>query len=199
MANIEHSTLTSTELHEPKGANSAVNNSTYTANGAGSGSWDKVQGFGQYQDSRTTVGTPVLTMAAGVRTKYLNNGAGLTLEFLPSDATVPFWNVTTNKHTPVRENDVYDIRTSFVAENYAGTTPYILCELDIGGGLGVVFSQLIPLIKGGVAQPCSFSFPVYTGSTYIVNGGTIYLTYVGTGSCVIYKTANMINRQSRNT
>ena len=198
MANIEHSTLTSTELHEPKGAASAVNNSTYTSNGAGSGSWDKIQGFGHYQDSRTTVGSPALTMATGVRTKYINNGAGLTLEFLPSDATVPLWNVTTNKHIPIAQNDVYDIRTSFVAENYAGTAPYVLCELDIGGGLGVVFSQLIPLIKGGVAQPCSFSFPVYAGSTYIANGGTIYLTYVGTGSCDIYKTTNMINRQSRN-
>jgi hypothetical protein len=199
MATIEHSALTSTELHEPKGAASAVNNSVYTSNGAGSGSWDKVQGFGQYQDSRTTVGSPVLTMATGVRTKYVNNGAGLTLEHLPSDATVPLWNVTTNKHIPIRENDTYDIRTSFVAENYAGTDPYVLCELDIGGSIGVIFSLLIPLIKGGAAQPCSFSFPVFTGSTYIVNGGEIYLTFVGTGSCDIYKTTNMINRQSRNT
>ena len=199
MANISHSTLTDPYLHEPKGVAAATTGKQYRSNGAGSGAWEKIQGWGQYQDSRTTVGTPVFNTATGVRTKFLNNGAGLTLEYLPSDATVPLWNVTTNKHIPVAENDVYDIRTSFVAENYAGTSPYVLCELDIGGGIGVIFSQIIPLIKGGVAQPCSFAFPVFTGSTYIVNGGEIYLTYVGTGTCDIFKTQNLIHRQSRET
>lgn len=197
MANINHSALTDPYLHEPKGVAAAAAGRDYRSDGAGSGAWEKIQGWGQYQDSRTTVGTPVFNTSTGVRTKYLNNGAGLTVEYLPSDATVPLWDVTTNKHIPIAENDVYDIRTSFVAENYAGTTPYVLCELDIGGGIGVIFSQIIPLIKGGVAQPCSFSFPVFTGSTYIVNGGEIYLTYVGTGTCDIYSTSNMVHRQSR--
>lgn len=199
MANISHSTLTDPYLHEPKGVAAATTGKHYRSDGAGSGAWEKIQGWGQYQDSRTTVGTPVFNIATGVRTKYVNNGVGLTLEYLPSDATVPFWDVATNTHIAIAENDVYDIRTSFVAENYAGTDPYVLCELDIGGGIGVIFSQIIPLIKGGVAQPCSFAFPVFTGSTYIVNGGEIYLTYVGTGTCDIYKTQNLIHRQSRET
>ena len=197
MANVNHSALTDPYLHEPKGVATATAGRHYHADGAGSGAWEKIQGWGQYQDSSTTVGTPVFNTSTGVRTKYLNNGAGLTVEYLPSDATVPLWDVTTNKHMPIAQNDVYDIRTSFIAENYAGTSPYVLCELDIGGGIGVIFSQIIPLIKGGVAQPCSFSFPVFTGSTYIVNGGEIYLTYVGTGTCDIYSTSNMIHRQSR--
>jgi hypothetical protein len=90
----------------------ATTGKTYRSDGAGSGAWEKIQGWGQYQDSRTTVGSPVFNIATGVRTKYLNNGAGLTLEYLPSDATVPLWNVTTNKHIPVAENDVYDMRTT---------------------------------------------------------------------------------------
>ena len=197
MANISHSTLTDPYLHEPKGVVAATAGKEYRSNGAGSGSWVKVQGFSQYQDSRITLGTPVQTIATTVRTQFLNNGGTLTFEKPPSDATVSLWNTTTNKHIPIAENDTYDIRVGFVAESYAGTAPYILCELDIGGTPGVIFSQIIPLIKGGVAQPCSFSFPVFTGSTYIVNGGTIYLTYVGTGSCAIYKTNTMISRTSR--
>jgi len=199
MANISHSTLIDPYLHEPKGVAAAPAGRHYHSDGAGSGAWEKIQGWGQYQDSRTTVGSPVFNIATGVRTKYLNNGAGLTLEYLPSDATVPLWDVTANKHIAIEENDVYDIRTSFIAENYAGTAPYILCELDIGGVPGVIFSQSIPLLKGGVAQPINFSFPVFTGSTYIVNGGEIYLTYVGTGTCDIYATSNLIHRQSRET
>jgi hypothetical protein len=197
MPNIQHAALTGADLHEPKGADAASDGYTYRADGAGSGAWEKIQGFSQFEDSRVTVGTPVMTIATTVRTQLLNNGGTLTLEHLPSDATVSMWNVTTNKHVPIAAFDMYDIRTSFVAESYAGTNPYILCELDIGGSIGVIFSQIIPLLKGGTAQPCSFSFPVFTGTTYLANGGTIYLTYVGTGSCVIYDTNILIARTSR--
>jgi hypothetical protein len=36
---IEHSALTTTELHEPKGVAGAAANNVYIANGAGSGAW----------------------------------------------------------------------------------------------------------------------------------------------------------------
>lgn len=39
MPTIEHSALTSTDLHEPKGISSATADQVYMANGAGSGSW----------------------------------------------------------------------------------------------------------------------------------------------------------------
>lgn len=39
MPTVEHSTLTSTELHEPKGADTAANGQVYVANGLGSGVW----------------------------------------------------------------------------------------------------------------------------------------------------------------
>lgn len=42
MANVEHSTLTGSDLHEPKGVSTANANEVYQANGSGSGSWGKV-------------------------------------------------------------------------------------------------------------------------------------------------------------
>lgn len=39
MPNVEHSTLTTTDLHEPKGIAAASNNQIYVANGSGSGVW----------------------------------------------------------------------------------------------------------------------------------------------------------------
>lgn len=51
MANVEHSTLTGSDLHEPKGVAAASANRVYVANGAGSGTW-------------TTIGTAVLDAAA---------------------------------------------------------------------------------------------------------------------------------------
>ncbi len=43
MANIQHSSLTGSDLHEPKGVATATNNSVYVANGSGSGTWQRRQ------------------------------------------------------------------------------------------------------------------------------------------------------------
>lgn len=42
MANVAHSTLTGSELHEPKGADTAALGTVYVADGAGSGSWNSI-------------------------------------------------------------------------------------------------------------------------------------------------------------
>lgn len=42
MANVAHSTLTGSELHEPKGADTASLGTVYVADGAGSGSWASI-------------------------------------------------------------------------------------------------------------------------------------------------------------
>lgn len=42
MANVAHSTLTGSELHEPKGADTAGLGTVYVSNGAGSGSWSSI-------------------------------------------------------------------------------------------------------------------------------------------------------------
>lgn len=42
MANVQHSALTSTDIHECKGADAASANTVRVSNGAGSGTWQKV-------------------------------------------------------------------------------------------------------------------------------------------------------------
>lgn len=42
MADVQHSNLTGSDLHEPKGASSASNNTVYVSDGAGSGAWSKI-------------------------------------------------------------------------------------------------------------------------------------------------------------
>ena len=198
MANISHSTLTDPYLHEPKGVAAATDGATYIANGAGSGAWEKIQGWEQYQDTDTTVGTPALNISSGARTQWTCDGGTLTVKYPPSDKVNDFWNTSTNKHIPIAAFDTYDFRCTFTAENYAGTDPYITMELDIGGGIGTIVSQTFPLVKGGNAQDIVFGFPVFTGTTYLANGGTVYITYTGTSTCDIYKNAIMITRTSRN-
>ena len=197
MPTIEHSTLSTTDLHEPKGVSSAVAGAVYHADGAGSGTWERVQGWGQYQDTNRTVGTPTQTIATGVRTQFICDGGFLTTEKLPSDASASLWNTSTNKHIPIAEYDTYQLRLSFTAENYAGTSPYIEVELDIGGTPGVILDESRPLLKSGNAQKFTLPWDVFVGGAYMSNGGTIYLTYNGTGSCDIYANSIKIERISK--
>lgn len=75
MADIEHSVLTSTELHEPKGVDTAAVDKVYVADGAGSGSWKNifVSGTEDYDDTGAaqSLGTSYAT-----RTFLTNNGLG---------------------------------------------------------------------------------------------------------------------------
>lgn len=198
MTTIQHNTLSGAEIHEPKGIAGAADGTSYIADGLGSGSWEHVAGWGQYQDTDRTVGTPTQTIATGVRTPFLCDGGFLTEEHLPTDAVNPLWNVSTNKIIPIAALDTYDVRISFTAENYSGANPYMTIDLDIGGGIGIIASQTVPLIKAGVAQDFVWSMPLFSGATFLANGGTVNLTYTGTGSCDIYKNSVLLVRTSRN-
>ena len=84
MATIEHSTLTTGELHEPKGVATAATNSIYVANGAGSGTWTPTPFASTYY--RSAIGTSFVApltftlmnvpSAAGTSSQFSSNGAG---------------------------------------------------------------------------------------------------------------------------
>ena len=42
MADVQHSTMTGADLHEPKGAGAASASTVYVANGSGTGTWQKI-------------------------------------------------------------------------------------------------------------------------------------------------------------
>ncbi len=85
MATVQHSTLTSAELHEPKGVATANANTVYIADGAGSGQWRlKPNGYCFYDNGTgTTFTTPtaytlcnVASGVSGVQREFSHNGAG---------------------------------------------------------------------------------------------------------------------------
>ena len=220
---IEHDSIPNSDIHEPKGADTAAADTVYVSDGAGSGSWKLIEnatatstdgavlvsdgagsgewvrwnGFAQYQDTDRTVGTPTQTLTAGTRTLWQCDGGDLTYTRNPSDLAVAMWDTTNFKHVPIAEDDTYTLRVTFTAQNYAGSTPYIELELDIGGSVGVIYADSRALRKGGAAQALTFTIPVFTGSTYFANGGEIYVTYQGTGTCDIYKNDIFIRRESK--
>jgi hypothetical protein len=187
-----------TQVVEAASTASTVAGGQWVSDGAGGGEFIRIQGWSQHTDTRTTVTTPTQNIATGVRTKWLNDGVSTTIRKQPSDATAHLWDVATSKFAPIAVFDTYNIRLTFKVQNYAGTTPDIKVELDIGGSLGVISAQTIPLLKGGAEQDIMMTFPVFAGSTMLTNGGTFYITFTGTGTCDVYDNSIFIVRESKN-
>lgn len=74
MPDIQHNVLTTTDLHEPKGASTATSGQVYVADGAGSGTWKNLTAYATINNlesdavSISTIGTTAQTMA------FTNNG-----------------------------------------------------------------------------------------------------------------------------
>jgi len=189
-----------TQVVEAASTASTVAGGQWVSDGAGGGEFIRIQGWAQNTDTDTTVGTPTQNIATGVRTKWLNDGGSLDLDKLPSDigASGHLWNKATSVFEPIALFDTYNIRMTFKVQNYSGTTPDIKVELDIGGSLGVISAQTIPLLKGGAEQDIMMTFPVFAGSTMLTNGGTFYITFTGTGSCDVFDNSIFIVRESKN-
>jgi len=101
MANVEHSSLTGSALHEPKAISTANGGETYVANGSGSGVWKPIHrhlGVGTSFDA--TGPTFAYTLSTDIAEKFLSpttttsHTTGFTvqtspnLRFLYTDSTV---------------------------------------------------------------------------------------------------------------
>ena len=161
MATVEHSTLTSSELHEPKGISSAASGKVYVADGTGSGDWTTMQpsitGWGYYLDDATeqTFNTTAAKLSID------GDGTASTEAYLPLDIRgfTSLWDTTNDKITPTAVGDAYDIRlnlpvTSRTSANYAEVV------LDIGGTSSPTNVINTSRIEVDRAAPFSHSIPI---------------------------------------
>ena len=61
MPSVQHNALTTTNLHEPKGADAASANQVYVADGAGSGDWETLHPVGGWRYNAIGTGTTYTT------------------------------------------------------------------------------------------------------------------------------------------
>jgi hypothetical protein len=103
-------------------------------------------------------------------------GSTTNTDFLPAGVT-DFWDTTNNKITPQKVGDAYDLRIDFTVDVPANTESITL-ELDIGDGSPdiPVVTRGIQFSEGGAGQLVSIGFPIFSLSTFLANGGKIYLT-----------------------
>lgn len=177
MANVEHSTLTTTELHEPKGVAGASANQFYLSDGAGSGTWTYFPtGWANYQDAsgsaQTFNSTPsILTI----------DGAGSATEksYLPPEirGSGDLWDTTNDLITPIAVGDSYDIRLDLPVTG-TGTSPsYLFWNLDIGGGTSITTSIASGTLVIAKTAPFTLSIavPIFCLTTFKTNGGQFFL------------------------
>lgn len=194
MANVQHSTLTDPNLHEPKGASTAAANTAYLANGSGSGTWTAVNrlpgtGWGQYTNA-TYVGTNALAISTTeVLVPFDTNAIVTQLPISLTGTTSSLMNLSTETLQFVSAGDLHSITLTYTVYSVASTPTTMDLKL-YGSSDGTTYSTLlgettVSLAKGaGQVITESSLFPVT--ANMVTHGARIYLR-TNTG------TANIIN------
>jgi len=194
MANVQHSTLTDPNLHEPKGASTAAADQLYRSNGSGSGTWTNANrfpgtGWGQYRNA-TFVGT---TFDAFTTTeKLLTFTEDVTVSQIPislGGTTTSLMDLATDTLEFVSAGDLHTITLTF--EVYSTSGSPVSLDLHIyGSSDGTTYATTlgettVSLIKGaGQVITETSLFPVT--ANMVTHGARIYMR-TNTG------TANIIN------
>lgn len=154
---------------------------------------NSVTGWAYYQDSTHTSGSPLAVNNARVQFTVNGSGANTNTTYLPSGMS-NLW--AGDKITPENIGDAYEVRVDFTAEMNSANG-YAELQIDIGSGSQInIVTRTVTFAKGtGVAQKFSFGFPIFCLSTFVSNGGKIYLdTSSGSDNMDVYDKAVFISR-----
>ena len=107
------------------------------------------------------------------------------------------FNTTTNSIMPIYLGDSYDLRVQLKVDSVSGNPSRMDLQLDIGVGAtpSIVISSQSAAIKVGVPAYIIYSFPIFSLSTFISNGGKIFLN-TNTGSLTVTDRTIFIIRTS---
>jgi len=184
MANVQHSSLTDPNLHEPKGIAAASANQLYLSNGSGSGTWTNANrfpgtGWGKYTNT-TYVGTTALAINTTPVLLPFTTAADVSqLPITLTGTTSSLMNLATETLQFVAAGDLHSITLTVSVYSVSGSPAHM--DLSIFGSAdGTTYSTLlgettISLVKGaGQVITESSLFPVT--SDMATHGARIYLT-----------------------
>ena len=151
----------------------------------------QTSGWIQITDSTYTVGSPK-ALTGGVRTKLdLNSDSVIESNAPPGTTAATFWDSATSKLMGETVGDAFELRFQFTAAPASPNTNMTI-DLDIGGAQGIIWEDTRSFLKGAVAQRAVRDISYYTLTTFIANGGEIYLT--ATNNTDIYGMTFFIRR-----
>lgn len=201
---IEHKNIPDSQLHEPKGAASASIGQVYVADGAGSGTWEKLSeaslertnatnnlfGWIDISDALYTSASP-LAIAANTRTQITNNG----LAVQTNTSRLPLvWDTASGILNIDDLNGAYVMRiTAKIKAVAAAGTPYTAkLELESNNG-PLVFVNHTHYLKGGSYEnSVSFTAMFYMGS--VINGTDVKIYITPDTAITMYDIGFMLQR-----
>jgi lysophospholipase L1-like esterase len=155
---------------------------------------DSMTGWASYVDNAYTSGSPFVVTAGNTDTLENNAATSITNQ-LPLGVTA-FYNATTKKITPARDGDWYNCIIRFKAKTTANND-YFTIYCDVDGTVNEVYEETIPMVKGaGNEHLYTLKMIVYSGSTFVANGGTMKIT-AASGDLSIYDISYSICRTHR--
>lgn len=183
MANVQHSTLTDPNIHEPKGVSTAAADQLYRSNGSGSGTWTSANrfpgtGWAQYRNA-TFVGTNTDNFTN--TEKLVQFTEAVTVSQIPislSGTTSPLMDISTSKLLFITTGDLHSITFTFKVYSTTGTPAYMNMLL-YGSSDGITYNTVlgdktITLSKGaGQVIVETAMFPVT--ANMVTHGAKIYL------------------------
>jgi hypothetical protein len=194
MANVQHSSLTDPNLHEPKGISTASANQLYLSNGSGSGTWTNANrfpgtGWGKYTNT-TYVGTTALAISTTpVLLPFTTDDTVSQLPITLTGTTSSLMNLSTETLQFVAAGDLHMITLTMEFYSAIGT-PDHLDMVIYGSSDGTTYAtrlgETTVYLTKGIGQVITESslFPVT--SNMVSHGARIYLSTND-------DTANMIN------
>jgi len=203
MANVQHSSLTDPNLHEPKGISTATADQVYISDGSGSGNWRNVSrtpgtGWGQYSNSVYTGSTYLTIDSTGVILPFDTNVNVTQLPITLTGSTGSLMDLTTERLLFVSANDIHSITLGFFIGTETGSAAYVDLSMYTSTD-GTTYATLVgettyPILKstGGTVNQyinASSLFPV--SSNMATYGAKIQLK-TATGDAINIKDINLI-------
>jgi hypothetical protein len=204
MPNVQHSSLTDPNLHEPKGVAAASANQLYLSNGSGSGTWTNVNrfpgtGWGKYTNT-TYVGTTTLAVSTTeVLLPFTTDDTVTQLPISYTGTTSGLMNLTSETLQFVSTGDLHAITTNFKVYSVSGSPAYVNIIL-YGSSDGITYSTVlgdktVPLSKGAGQMivetalfPVTSNMVTHGARIYVVaNTGTVNLIDIGVISARVHR------------
>jgi hypothetical protein len=152
-------------------------------------------GWGVYDDSTYTSGSPLSVASARVQLTIDGLGGATNTDYLPEGVT-EFWNTTSNTIVAQRLGDAFDVRLGFKATSSAANS-YFDIEFDIGNGSPTIIAGQTKIAPKGIGVETQYTvdIPVYALGTFLSNGCKIYIDTTDSGFTLsIYDITILIKR-----
>ena len=148
MANVQHSSLTDPNLHEPKGISSASANQLYLSNGSGSGTWTNANrfpgtGWGKYTNTTYVNTTYFVVPDTNTLLPFTTADDVSQLPITLTGTTSSLMNLSTEALQFVAVGDLHSITLAMKVVSFAGGAPKVLDISLFGSANGTNYTTLL--------------------------------------------------------